>query len=391
MPSAGSPATLPAAVALIAVAGLVAVVASAPAVQADPAVWVRSNFESSFGYKVSRDCGMSEPIPGADGENLWVFCDTGVFDTAGTMVRYFAGSSAARGPTKAGATPSGLSELPSPSQPLPALPWSGAPEQFVPAPTGLVRADGSACVRSGTPGAAASWISGIVRLPDTSRLLLTYVDVCIAKTWEWVAQSFGTVEYDPGSHTLSNRTTLFAERSGRELADPFHFGSPVVADGHLYLFSGVCDLWAVGACVGGRVVLARVPLEQRAEPGAYRFLGPVDEWSTDPAAAVGILPGARPVGVHVDTLAAMRPDGGVALVETTSIGGTYRVWEADHPAGPWTVNGGDRQLDGCIAPAGRVDFCRALFVQPELSTPDSLGLSHYAVADEHVRVSTTPW
>jgi hypothetical protein len=368
--------------AVLAVVGVVAlVVGAATPTGADPAAWVRSNFETTFGMKVARDCGFSEPLPGHPGESLWIFCDTGVYDPAGTLVNYFAGSSAARG------TPAGVSELPTPAAPLPDLPWAGAPAPFVPAPAGLVRKDGLPC--SGNGPMPASWITGLTGLPGTGRLLLTFVDVCIEGAWDWTPQSFGMVEYDPATNTLSPTTTVFAERSGRPLTQQLHLGSPVVADdGYLYLYSHSCDTWYVGSCAMGRVVVARVPVEQRSDPAAYRYFGGLG-WTDKVAFAANVLLGGRPMSISVDTGGAA--GAGFVLVEGTSVGGTYRVWEATAPTGPWLLRTPEElRLPGCTAPAGVVDFCHALTVQPDLSTPDRVAVSHYAVADQHVRVTTTP-
>lgn len=348
---------------------------------------VLSNFESYWGAKLVRDCGYSEPVPGSASESVWVFCDTAIYNWAGEFAGFIPGSTAARGPRTAGMVPTGLSELPTPPAAVPAMPNINGPAIFLPQPTGLYRSDGTACSGSGVY--PASWTTGVTRIPGTSRLLLTYIDVCVESQWAFVIGRMGSVEYTPSSNTLSNRTTLFAATSpGSQLSNRLWLGSPYFSGSYLYLFSSECDGMYLGACTGGDVFLARVPSSQRGTASAYRFRQG-SSWVTNPALATSIVSGAAPTEISVDNFAAVGRS--LVLVEGISIGGHYRVWEATSPVGPWTQRGGTRTADLCTTPPGVVDFCHALIAQPELSTTTHLAVTHYSVEQQHVRMTTSAW
>jgi hypothetical protein len=372
--------------ALIAAVMTVTVVTAAPApVGADvpPPAQVKSNYETERDQHIVRDCGYSEPVPGSSTESVWVFCDS--------IVRgspfFIPGSTAARGPRTAGMVPTGLSELPTPPAPVPPLPNTNPPARFLPQPTGLFKGDGSPCAGGGVD--PASWTTGMTRIPGTSRLLLTYIDVCVQGELDYVVARLGTIEYTPSTNRLSNQTTLFSAPSpGQQIPEPLQLGSPRFFARHLYLFASECDSVYFGVCVGGDVFLARVLRSARDDASAYRFRRG-SSWVTDPTQATNIVPGATPTEVSVDHFGAV--DRALVMVEGTSIGGHYRVWEATSPTGPWTQTGDPRTVDLCTPPPGRLEFCRALIAQPELSTTSDLAVTHYSVEEEHIRMTTSPW
>jgi hypothetical protein len=82
---------------------------------------------------------------------------------------------------------------------------------------------------------------------------------------------------------------------------------------------------------------------------------------------------------------------GLVMIEQTSAGGDFSVWQAPAPTGPW------RQIQAgqVSCTAGKrtqpVDLCRALIGHPELSTRDELLISFFNPGDSHVEVSAFGW
>jgi len=359
-----------------------------------PPARVISRYETASGNTVGRDCGYSAPLPAASDQALWTFCDTAIMNPAGDVIGFIGGSTAATGPFTAGQVPSGLSELPTPPA-APATPSDRAPAPFLPAPSGLVLADGvTACGASGTGSYAASWITGLTRGPDrtisgqsgTSLLFLTYANVCVANN-AWTTQSYGVTFYNPATNQRVGPATVFPRPATGELAWQQRLGSPTfAADGYLYLFTSLCTNAAFGACGAGTVALARTPWSGStgwATGSSYRFWTG-SAWSTDPAAAVSALPDARPFSIDVRTF----PGRGYVAIEQTTIAGHYRVWQSSTPTGPWTA-GAESVLPGCASTT--TYWCYAFIGHPELSTATSLFVSYYHPDDKHVRVVAVPW
>lgn len=67
------------AVALIAAIGLLCVVAVPALADLPPPSQVLSNYESSTGSDIVRDCGYSTPLPANPRDSLWLFCDTALY------------------------------------------------------------------------------------------------------------------------------------------------------------------------------------------------------------------------------------------------------------------------------------------------------------------------
>lgn len=376
--------------ALAAAAGLF-LGAAAPAAADVPPAPIKSNFETYFGSTLMRDCGYSERVPGSSTENLWVFCDTAVYswnqrpyvDPPGGFIP---GSTVARGPVTRGQVPTGLSEVPTPPAALPAMPHNNGPSRFLPNPTDLVKSNGQPCAGDSYQ---ASWTSGMTRIPGTTRLLLSYWDVCVEPNWHIVVNRTGIVEYTPSTNTLGTKRTLFSAAPGAQLAETLRLGSPVFrSDGNLYLFSYRCDQSNPYGCDNGSVFLAKVASGSRNDPNQYWFRWGSD-WTKTSSAATSVVTGAKPIDVSVDSFSSVGR--GLVLVETTSIGGHYRVWEASDPSGPWTLRGAERQAPRCTTPPGVVDFCHALIGQPELSTTSSIAVSYYGVEDARPMMATSPW
>ena len=83
---------------------------------------------------------------------------------------------------------------------------------------------------------------------------------------------------------------------------------------------------------------------------------------------------------------------GVALIEETSVAGSYRIWHspADTFVGSWTLGQSASSLAGCDSASG-VNLCRALTGHPELSSTSQLLMSYFNPASSHVTVVGVPW
>jgi hypothetical protein len=232
---------------------------------------------------------------------------------------------------------------------------------------------------------AASWVSGVTRVPSAPDLLITFNNYCVLSgTGGFVREGFGLAEYDPATGTLSNDMTVFA---GAEL------GTPVFSGHYLYLYGTRCTGRKAGRCTG-TIIEARVAASPAAwgNPLSYRWLasGPAGTWTSDQGAATAVIAGPSPSGVSVASFAAVGR--GYILVEQTNIDGAFAVYGAASPVGPWK-----RVTSGrvpCRAAAGYANFCRAIIGHPELSTRGQLVLSYFnpvAAAHGHVMVAGFRW
>jgi hypothetical protein len=354
---------------------------------------VLSGVERSGQVSLARDCGYSSPLPSDPGRSLWLFCDTPVYvrktDRGGrsswSLQRFITGSTAAVGPPEAeGRAPGELSEVATPADPgRPAGRAGGAPAPFLAQPAGLAMPGGLPCGLDGSY--AASWVSGVTRVPSAPFLLITFNNYCVlGGTGGFVREGFGLAEYDPATGALSDDVTVFAG---------WPLGSPVFSGRYLYLYGPTCTGRKTGRCTG-TIVEARVPASPAAwsNPLSYRWLadGPAGTWTPDAAAATGVIAGPSPSGVSVASFAAVGR--GYVLVEQTNIDGAFAVYGSALPAGPWK-----RVTSGrvpCRAAAGYANFCRAVIGHPELSTPAQLVLSYFdpaAGAHGHVMVAGFRW
>jgi hypothetical protein len=368
---------------------------------------VLSGMERSGRVSLARDCGYSASLPAAPDRSLWLFCDTPVYiRRAGAngrarwvLERFISGSTAAVGPVvtgpgSAGRVPGPLSEVGTPAVAAShrTRGSGGALAPFLAAPGGLVTADGLPC---GTGGSyAASWVSGVTRVPSTPDLLLTFNNYCVLKgSGGFLHEGFGLAEYDPATQTLFDAVTVLAGPGLGTAASGAPLGSPVIAGRYLYLFGPTCSTPAHGRCAG-TMVQARVPASPSAwaDPLSYqwRTSGQAGRWTFDAAAATPIIPGPMPNGVSVADFAAAGR--GFVLVEQTGLGGAFTVRESSSPAGPWKKITSGRVP--CRTGAGYANFCRAIIGHPELSTRTQLVLSYFDPAAEaygHVMVAGFRW
>jgi hypothetical protein len=356
---------------------------------------VLSGLERSGQVSLARDCGYSSPLPSEQGRSLWLFCDTPVYvretDRDGrsswSLQRFIAGSTAAvSSPQAEGRPPGELSEVATPADPgRPATRAGRAPAPFLAQPAGLVMPGGLPCGLDGSY--AASWVSGVTRVPSAPGLLITFNNYCVLSgAGGFVREGFGLAEYDPAAGTLSDDVTVFPGP-----ATPL--GSPVFSGRYLYLYGPACTGRKAGRCAG-TMVEARVPASPAAwsNPLSYQWLagGPAGPWTPDAAAATPVIAGPNPSGVSVASFAAAGRR--FVLVEQTNIDGAFTVYGSTSPAGPWKPVTSGRVP--CRAAPGYANFCRAIIGHPELSTPAQLVLSYFnpaAGAHGHVMVAGFRW
>jgi hypothetical protein len=364
----------------------------AAAAGSQPPAPLVSSYETATGNSLDRDCGWSRPLPGSTTQSFWLFCDTAIDSTPGTLLCgecFIAGSTAAEGPYSAGLVPDTLSELPTPPA-APALPDGNAPAQFLANPA----AASLDCTASGDY--AARWPSGVVQEPlsaDPGDFLITYTDVCVeGSTDTIVTDGFGVVEYDSSTNALVSYHDVFTGQN-LEVSEPqWLLGTPVLGgDGYLYLYSAACSDPGLACQGGGNVFLARVPARPSdwGTAADYTFYTGTGAWGRPQwgsyASAVSDVPSAAPAGSAAWTVdnyaSAGQP---YVAVEATSIGGDYQVWSASSPADPWTVI-----QSGRLCAVG--DGCHALIGHPELSTSSDLLVSYYSLAARHIEVAAIPW
>lgn len=356
-----------------------------------PPAPITSNYERATGGTLSRDCGFSSPVPGTQDESIWLFCDTAGYSSTGALTSLILGrNTAAIGPYTPGEVPNSLSEIPTPPAPL-TIPNNNGPQPFMPVPTGLSLPNSSSpCVTQ--PGGVypASWFTGVAA--TEGHLLISFSSVCVDvhNSNPFTDEGFGLVTYNPATNTLGTPVEVFHSIGGTTIPAPEQLGSPLFFGGHLYLFGYSCDSAAFGACVNGRIFMARV----RANPSAWNT--PADYqfwtgrgWSNQAANAGTLIPGATPFGVSVGNYKA---DGhGLVLIDETTLGGAFQVWNTRNPSGPWRLLQ-TGQLPGTCS--GGEFGCYALNGHPELSTSSDLLLSYYDPTGEkygHLYVAAFPW
>ena len=400
---------------ILAVLVAVAFLVGRPPAALAPAL-VLSAAERGGNVSLARDCGYSAPLPADPRRSLWLFCDTPVYVRSQTVsgratwaLRWFiAGSTAAEGRAVVGSsrgvrvpgqlsetgTPLGAGAAPGGVPPVGDAPVPGhALTPFLPLPSGLVTSTGRPCGSDGSY--PASWASGVTRVPASPELLIAFNNYCVqGGAGGYLPEGFGLAEYDPATRTLSNRAIVFSGMNLVVAAAAKLLGSPVFSGRYLYLFGPTCTAVAHGGCATGTLFEARVPATPHAwsDPLDYRWQGSdvPGSWTPDPVAATSIIAGATPSAVSVaDMPAAGRQ---FILVEQTDLSGDFSVYESPAPAGTWHPVMSGRVP--CRPGASLLNFCRAIIVHPELSTPTQLVLSYFdpgAGPGGHVMVAGFAW
>jgi hypothetical protein len=374
--------------------------------QEPPPANLLSRYETLQGTRLERDCGFSRAISST--ETLWIFCDTAAYAQntddllPGGLVM---GSTAARSAITPGFVPQDLAELGT----APLQGETDRPQLFLSNPTGLTKPSGESC--TGGEATQVSWITGVAAIPSSSRLLITFHEVCLLGVGMFATphiRGVGVVEYDAQAHHFGTRTTLFRAAAGAEVPAQWQLGSPVIRDGVLFLFASECrakDALNIG-CIDGAVYVANT----FAAPGFWHDASSYHwhdgssypAWVKNPSAAVSIIPDAKPLAIAVDA----DPDKGFVLIAQNDIGGRFTTWLAasGHPLRGWVEGSHVPELPGCGRAKG-LDLCRALIPHPEFSTDDRLMISYYTPEafsfespagegddpDGHVRLFTVPW
>jgi hypothetical protein len=389
--------------------------AGSPGLVAPPAEPL-SNYEVATGHTLTRDCGYTAPVrnpyrgaPGGAIRDLWLFCDTINYDSAGNIDEAVLGTdTAAEAPLVPGEVPQDLSEVPTPPS-APAFPDQNGPAPFLPVPPGL-KLPGStgACVGpnpsgNGVYGAQspgiypASWISGVTPEPpgvgdNPADVLITFENYCVdAETGNintlFTDEGLGMVSYDPLTNTLSRPVTLFTSADGQNLQLVQQLGSPVFFGGYLYLFTSDCTSPYLGVCLSGNVYLARAPVAGHSwqDPDSYQYWTG-SGWSSDLSDAGNVIPGATPFGISAGNY--WSTGHGLVLVAESDVAGGFQVWTAQSPTGPWTLLQTGRAPGTCTGEFG----CYALIGHPELSTKSHLLISYYDPTGlGHLHLAAFPW
>jgi hypothetical protein len=360
------------------VAGALAIVSTAGVAWADtaPPAKEQSQFETHWGASLARDCGFSRQLP--SGVALWVFCDTAIYDWTGKQTGFITGSTAAEGPFTAGQVPTTLTEVPTPPAAL-NPPGPAGPAHFLPNPTNLTRQDGSTCTAS-SAGYPAAWTSGVAQEPNNSAtLVITYAEVCV-DSGALLVEGMGILEYNSATNTIvSGPTEVFRAPAGTQLSPQLLLGSPIFSGGFLYLFASVCDSMTLGACTSGRIFIANVlgaaSYWQSSANYNWWFSTAYPGWSHRYQDAQSVVGGATPTAITADSY----PGKGLAIIEETSIGGSYRTWRSpsgSFAGGSWSQGPSASSLPGCDKGSG-LNLCRALTGHPEISTSSTLLMSYY--------------
>lgn len=354
-----------------------------------------SRYETLTGRAIARDCGFSAPLPSAPERSLWLFCDTEITSRQGDEIGLpiLGTGTAAEGSYRAGSAPGLLTEVPTPSSPAlsspgPAAPGTAglAPRPFLTAPADLtLPATDLPCAGSGVY--QARWITGVAREPGASgHLLISYVDSCVSGSDVFTAEAFGLVDYDPVANVLSSPAQVFSMTPGEQLLPVWTLGSPVFSGGYLYLFSSCAP---GGGCGTPGVFLTRTLATAADWQNGFSYQYWTDPgWSASPYSAVPLRAGT-PLLVWGGDFSATGH--GLVLIEQTSVGGNFTIWQATAPTGPW------RQITAGRVPcsAGKrgdlAGLCRALIGHLELSTRSDLLMSFFNPGVNHVEVSAFRW
>ncbi len=353
--------------AIVVAVALVASVTAAGASTAPAAVPVRSQYETST-RAVSRDVGISVMLP--DGHDLWLFGDTLVYNRVRnrwTPAQFIDGGTALEAKPSRGHVPVG--------QEYPAA----APSRLLPRPTNVYLPDGSGTpCTTRTAAYPARWMTGAAVLPgDRSNVVITYAEVCVQRDATMTVEGWGFVLYNWRTRRIAYGPddVIPPKSNGSTLSDTLIYGTPVVDGNRLTLYSAQCVAPA-GSCQVGEVWFTSMPatLSALRDPASY---GPQ------------LLPVSLPATWSAMAVSVSRFPAGWRLFETTAIWGTYKVFSAPSPTGPWQLER-TATLPGCPTSTG---FCWSIQGHPELSTTTQLYVS-YAKPDVapggHVVVIAVP-
>ncbi len=345
-PSAASPATTPD----TAAGGTAGIVFLGP---------VNANEETTTGTTLQRDAGISVALP--NGRDLWIFGDTSSFSADSSQSSAFiGGSTAAKGRYKPGEAPTALKDI----QPAGTSSSPTTPTQFIPTPTDTYMPGGSGrrCTPANGADYTARWPTGAAVIGIHDEVLVTYTDVCVTSPTAFTVEGWGFMTYLWRKSQIKTQPydVFPPSEQGTPLPPDHAFQSPVVADGQVTFFTSACTTLYI-VCSGGSVSVATVSdnLLAMAIPSNY-VLHPSVTDGTAQWMPVNVSVAAYPTGLR--------------LIEQTSIGGTFIVFSASNPAGPWHAFYSGT-LPGCsTTPTG---FCYSFIGHPELGSDNTLLVSYF--------------
>jgi Fibronectin type III domain len=320
---------------------------------------VNANSESTTGTTLQRDAGISVALP--NGRDLWIFGDTSSFSADSDQSSSFiGGSTAAKGRYIPGESPTALKDV----EPAGTSPSSAAPTQFIPTPTDTYMPGGSGrpCTTANGAVYTARWPTGAALLSDERTLLVTYTDVCVTSATSFTVEGWGFMTYLWRQDKIKTQPydVFPPSAQGTSLPTDRAYQSPVVANGQVTFFTSNCTSLYI-ACTGGSVSVTTVSdnVLTMAIPSNYVSVPAVTDGSA-PWMPVNVSIAAYPYGLR--------------LIEQTSIGGTFIVFSATSPTGPWHAFYSGT-LPGCsTTPTG---FCYAFVGHPELSSNTSIVVSYF--------------
>jgi hypothetical protein len=384
--------------ALTVIAVALAVLCAACGSSPPPPQGVRSGYEIATGHRIVRDCGFSVPLAGQARHSLWLFCDTLVTTRQGKELGLpiLGAGTAAEGPGRAGRGPAGLTEVGTPAVDGPGAPRVPAaagppagllapragPRPFLPVPSNLTL-PASLLPCTGPHAYPARWVTGAAREPGSSgRVLISYADWCVTGGDAFTLESFGLIEYSPAANVLGPPSAVFTVPAGLSLPSLQALGSLVFRGGYLYLF-GSCGQ----GCGRSGVFLTRTRAVAAWWDNGFTYQYWTGRgWSADQASAA-TLTGRGPLAMSAGDYSA---DGhGLVMIEETSPGGDFSLWQAAAPTGPWRKIQAGRVP--CTAGKQAADLCRALIGHPELSDRSDLLISFFNPGADHVETLAYPW
>jgi len=345
-----------------------------PTVAATPLGIVEGTNEASGIYELHRDEGLSVALDG--GQSLWIFGDT-VVHYSGTKpagaASFFPSSTAAIGPTGPGVAPTGLAEIQVGVPP--SAGGAAGPHHFLPLPGAVYVPDhvGKVCTVSGQ-GYPARWPTGAARIPGTTKVFVTFFDVCALSRTSYPVEGWGYAIFDTATNTFSvpatevilPRTTAYVLPWTRRYISPI-FESPT----ELVLFTSTCLAGVKNVCTSGAVNVTTInPTVANLRDIAHA-----------PQTATMTAPGTR-WRTHLLSVAyypaASGPSRFIALTQPDTTG-LIDVVSSGTPTGPWTTIA-HAQLPGCAAifeASVGTTVCYAIVGHPEQSGNGHLVVSYY--------------
>ena len=362
-----------------------------------------SKYERSGAFTIAGDVGFSVPLP--NGEDLWIRGDTPVYrppiTNSQVMHSFVLGTSAAEGPYAPGMVPQALAEIPTPS-----AHFTGAdivPSRFLKNPGDLYLPNSTRkCTLTQKGQYPAAWATGAVLDPasyspalgyDTD-VMITFAETCIFNHNVYgYAEGWGFAEYDWRNNSLTT-TEVYHPRPHVGLPAAALLGTPVAADGQIYLFSSPCGLDSQWTCakklIGAEVADNAAALRTAAD---YRYFDPAvpGGFTSDPAIAMAqpgsLIPRESLSDAGLVDLV-RQPGIGYLLVAQVGWYGKYELWRAPAPFGPWALSGSGT-VPGCDVRVVTL-ACHAYFLHPELSDAGGIAMSYFGAAENHLVVLMIP-